>query len=63
MSSVEKGLGLVWDPRTHPEVTLSGDPPFTEVHLKVSAVSAPLGDPQTSVRTPGAHLGFLPPQN
>lgn len=56
-----KGLGLLWDPSI--EVTLSADPPFTKVLLKVSAVSAPLGDPQTSVRTPGAHLGFLPPQN
>lgn len=59
----EKGLGLVWDPRTLPEVTVSGDPPFTKVLLEVSAVSAPLGDPQISVRTTGAHLGFIPPQD
>lgn len=58
-----KGLGLVCGPRTHPEVTLTGDPHFTMVLLKVSAGSAPLGDSQISVETTGAHLGFIPPQN
>lgn len=58
-----KGLGLVCGPRTHPEVTLTGDPHFTMVLLEVSSGSAPLGDSQISVETTGAHLGFIPPQN